>query len=48
MAQQTAIYDQGRQLMVGAPPSHVRTNGITFLNRMQVRMFAGLYDGRLT
>ena len=38
MAQQMAIYDQGCKLMVGTP-FHARTNGITFLDRMQVRVF---------
>ena len=44
MVQQMAMYDQGCKLMVCAPPSHVQTNGITLLNRMQVSMLSPFGD----
>jgi len=47
MAQQMAIYDQGCKLMVGVP-FHFRTNGITFLDRMQVRVFTAVDDRCMT
>ena len=48
MEQQIAIYDQGCELMVGASPLHLRTNGITFLDRVQVKFFTSLDDRCLT
>jgi len=48
MVQQTAIYDQACKLMVGALPFIFRTKGITFIDRMQVRMFSALNNRCLT
>ena len=47
MVQQMAIHEQGCKLIVSAPLSRLN-EGITFLDRMQVRIFFVLYNKCLT